>query len=312
MNAVDTTGRHPLADLVTVMWHYVRESDAEPRVGAGFVDPPTFDDQLDRIGQVRTVVGWRAVAVALTGGPPLPPDAALLTFDDGVVDHHRTVLERLARRDWPAVFFVTARRAGDRLSVGHRIHILLADLSQAELRAAVVDRLDPADRLQFHAAERREHAAGVDPIDVLKRPLQRDLAEAAGPILSALIDERYGSESDLADALHLSADQVIDLRAAGMTIGGHGRRHLWLDWERADQIHAEIADSAAFLASEPTPWAFAYPYGAGHALATSGLETAGFVAAFHAGPRAASGRFDLGRIDAEDDGFGAALGRSSP
>jgi peptidoglycan/xylan/chitin deacetylase (PgdA/CDA1 family) len=304
---VDPERRHPLADLVTVMWHYVRDRDAEPRVGSGFVDPATFDDQLDQIGRLRTVVGWGQVADALAGGRPLAADAVLLTFDDGLIDHHRTVLPMLAGRGWPAVFFVTARRSGDLLSVGHRIHVLLADLPANDLRGTVLDRLAPGDRDTFLAAERRESAAGFDPIDVLKRPLQRDLAEAAGPILSALIEERHGSERDLGDALHLSAGQCADLRAAGMTIGGHGRRHLWLDFEPADRVREEIADSARFLAPEPKPWAFAYPYGAGHPVATTGLEGAGFAAAFHAAPRTAGGRFDLGRIDAEDGALAAAL-----
>lgn len=300
--------RHPLADLVTVMWHYVREPGTEPRVGAGFVDAATFEDQLDRIGRTRAVVGWPAVAAALDGGRDLPSDAVLLTFDDGLVDHHRTVLERLARRGWPGVFFVPARRPGDRLSVGHRIHILLAILTRDEVRAAVLDRLGSADRARFLGAERRERAAGVEAIDVLKRPLQRDLAGAAGPILSALVEESCGSEQDLADAIHLSAGQVAELRDSGMTIGGHGRHHLWLDWEPADRVQAEIADSAAFLADEPKPWPFAYPYGAGHPIATAALAEAGFAAAFHARTLVATGRFDLGRVDAEHGELATALG----
>jgi peptidoglycan/xylan/chitin deacetylase (PgdA/CDA1 family) len=302
--------RHPLADLATVMWHYVRDATAEPRVGASFVDDAVFDAQLDRIWRRRTVVGWHEVADALAGGRPLPSDAVLLTFDDGLVDHHRTVLPRLADRGWPAVFFVTARRSGDRLSVGHRIHVLLVDRSPAELRDAIVDRLGSVDREAFGAAERRGRAAGMAPLDVLKRTLQRDLAGVAGPILSALIDERFGSEPDIADALHLSADQLADLRGSGMAIGGHGRRHVWFDWEPADGIRAEIADSASFLAGDPKPWVFAYPFGAGHPAATTGLEAAGFAAAFHAAPRMATGPFDLGRVDAEDGALDAALDRS--
>ncbi|MBA2718357.1 MAG: polysaccharide deacetylase family protein [Chloroflexi bacterium] len=304
---MDARLRHPLADLVTVMWHYVRDPDAEPRVGATAVDPVTFEDQIDLIGRSRTVVGWPAVAAALGGGRGLPSDAVLLTFDDGLVDHHRTVLEHLARRGWPGVFFVTARRTGERLSVGHRIHVLLATLTPDEVRAAVLHRLGRTDRARFLGAERRERAAGVDAIDVLKRPLQRDLAQAAGPILSALIDERWGSEADLADAIHVSATQVADLRGAGMTIGGHGRHHLWLDWEPADRVWAEVADSAAFLADEPKPWSFAYPYGAGHPVAAAALAKAGFSAAFHARTTMATGPFDLGRVDAEAAGVGTML-----
>jgi hypothetical protein len=305
-------GRHPLADLLTVMWHYVRTAADEPRVGAGRVEPTTFDAQLDEIARRRTVVGWQTVANALAGGPSLPPGATLLTFDDGLVDHYRFVGPRLAARGWSGVFFVMARRPGERLSVGHRIHVLLADLAASDLRSAVMDRLNPADRARFTTAEERERSAGADAIDVLKRPLQRDLASVAGPILSTLIEERHGPEGDAADALHLTPGQVAGMRQGGMTMGGHGRRHLWFDWEPAEVVAAEVADSAAWLAPEPMPWAFAYPYGAAGRAAAGALVGAGFAAAFHARPTISTGRYDLGRIDAEREDLGAVLDRAEP
>jgi peptidoglycan/xylan/chitin deacetylase (PgdA/CDA1 family) len=298
---------HPLAGLLTIMWHYVRDAAAAPRVGVPWLDVAAFDVQLDRIGRTRTIVGWADVREALAGGRALPADAALLTFDDGLVDHDRVVAPRLAARGWPGICFVTARRPGERLSVGHAIHVLLAVLSPADLRAAVVADLDVPDRARFLAAERREEAAGVEPIDVLKRPLQRDVADAAEPILGRLIADRLGPESDVADALHLAPAQLDNVRRAGLTIGGHGRRHLWFDHAPPPAVRAEIADSAAFLGGEPRPWPFAYPYGAAGPGTGRTLAGAGFAAAFHASPRAASGTMDLGRFDAEDAGFEASL-----
>jgi peptidoglycan/xylan/chitin deacetylase (PgdA/CDA1 family) len=291
------------------MWHYVREPAEEPRVGAPSVTPATFEAQLDAIAASRTVVSWPAVARALGGGRPLPRGAALLTFDDGLVDHHRTVGPRLAARGWSGVFFAMARRAGEALSVGHRIHILLADRTPAELRATVLERLGAGDRQRLLAAEAREAAAGSDALDVLKRPLQRELADVVGPILGALIEERHGPESGVADALHLSEGQIAGLRAAGMTIGGHGRRHLWFDHEPRDRVVAEIEASASWLSPQPRPWPFAYPYGAGAPVAAEALARLGFAAAFHAAAArpAPTGRWDLGRVDADGPGLSAAL-----
>lgn len=295
--------RDPLAGLLTVMWHYVRDDTETPHVGAGRVDPAAFERQLDVIARQRSVVSWPAVAIALAGGRRLPRNAALLTFDDGLVDHHRTVGPRLAARGWSGLFFVTAREPGERLSVGHRIHVLLADSSAKELRAAVLDRLDPHDRARFRAAEDREREAGVDEIDVLKRPLQRDLSSVVGPILSTLIEERIGPEGEVADALLLSPADIAGLRAAGMTIGGHGRRHLWFDWAPRDAVESEIADAARWLAPEPKPWAFAYPYGAAGPDGPSLLAEAGFTAAFRASPATRIAAYDLGRLDAEEPDF---------
>jgi peptidoglycan/xylan/chitin deacetylase (PgdA/CDA1 family) len=305
-----TAAARPLDGLVTIMWHYVRDPGEQPGVGASAVDPGTFEAQLDAVARHRVVVGWPDVATALGGGPPLPPRATLLTFDDGLVDHVRTVAPRLVDRGWPAVFFVMARGPGDRLSVGHSIHVLLAILGAEGLGAAITEQLGPSDAERFRAAQARERAAGVEVIDVLKRPLQRDLADAVGPILSRLVDEHLGSDEAVADALHLGAVDVARLRRDGMTIGGHGRRHLWFDHEPTERVASEVAASAAFLAEEPRPWAFAYPYGASSPAATAALRDHGFGAAFHAAPRRATGRFDLGRIDAEESELAAILAGS--
>ena len=296
---VGSDARHPLGPLLTIMWHYVRDAAATPAVGVPWLDVAAFDDQLDRIAESRTVVGWAEVRDALLGGAPLPADATLLTFDDGLIDHHATVAPRLAARGWPGICFVTARHPGERLSVGHAIHVLLGVLSPAALRDVVVDRLAAVDRAEFLAAEDHERMAGVDAIDVLKRPLQRDVAAAAEPILGRLVEELIGPESDVADALHLAPREVADLREAGLTIGGHGRRHVWFDHEPVGRVRDEVAASAAFLADDPQPWPFAYPYGASSPGAPGLLEAAGFAAAFHAAPRAATGTMDLGRIDGE-------------
>ena len=91
---------------------------------AGAATSPAFDAQLERSGGRGLSAGSTEVREALGGGRALPRDAALLTFDDGLVDHHRFVRPRLAARGWPAICFVTARRPGEALSVGHAIHVL--------------------------------------------------------------------------------------------------------------------------------------------------------------------------------------------
>lgn len=300
MTAERPTPRHPLDGLVTVMWHYVRTADDVPRVGGTWLEPPVFEGQLDAIARQRTIVGWPDVAEALQGGRPLPPDAALLTFDDGLADHARTVAPRLVARGWTGVFFVLARDPGEPLTVGHAIHVLLAALGEGGLATAVLDALPPAHASRFVAAQAEERAAGVAPIDVLKRALQRDLVDVVEPILHRLVTERLGPPGDVADALHLSPVEVERMRSDGLTIGGHGRRHLWFDDAPAPRVRDEIAASATFLAREPRPWAFAYPYGAASPGAVRTLHQHRFGGAFRASPHAATGAFDLGRVDGED------------
>jgi len=296
-------GNHPLDGLLTVMWHYVRDPAQTPLVASPGLDPETFDSQLDLLAKHRTVVDWPAVAVALDGGPPLPDDAALLTFDDGLADHARAVTPRLVARGWSGVFFTLARRPGEPLTVGHALHVLLARLGEDGLRDAVTVSLPPDEARHFAALQERERSAGADPIDVLKRPLQRDLADSVEPILQRLVETHLGPSGEVADALHLTPVDVAAMRANGQVIGGHGRRHLWFDHASPPRVADEIRASARLLLDESRPWAFAYPYGASDPTAGRQLAEAGFAAAFHASPVASTGRFDLGRIDGEDPRF---------
>jgi peptidoglycan/xylan/chitin deacetylase (PgdA/CDA1 family) len=289
-------------DLAVLMYHYVRPPDAPVRVGAGFVDLGTFAAQLDDLQRHATVVSWPQVGAAMTGGPALPPHAALLTFDDGEDDHHRYVLPMLAERGLPGTFFVMARDPRDGLTVAHRIHVVLAYLSPTQLREAVFDRLSPSDRARALAAEAVQTGHPFsDPVDDLKWVLQRDLADAASPILSSLVEELVGPEADVAAALHLDVRQVVDLHAAGMTLGGHTRDHVWLDFVDDAEARRQLGASAALLTGlvPGGGWPFAYPFGGIPAEPGRLVEPFGFAAAFDATATDRGDRWRLGRVDAE-------------
>jgi peptidoglycan/xylan/chitin deacetylase (PgdA/CDA1 family) len=297
-----------------VMWHYIRSADTPPRTGYYGVTPEAFEAQLDALCERATPVRWQAVLASLAGNAPLPRDAVLLTFDDGLVDHHRVVLPAFRARGLSGVFFVLSRRPGDSLTVGHALHVLLGIWSPERVRAEVADRLTPADRDRYRAAERElEGVAPEDPDDVWKRPLQRELALAAGPIVRSLVDAAMGPESDVADALHLSPAQLRDLVDAGMTLGGHGRTHPWLDALDEEARRDEITASAALLTRYGTgPWPFAYPYGAAPPSAHSLLGDAGFAAAFTTNAAERSDRFHIGRVDGDDPGWLGSFARRRP
>jgi peptidoglycan/xylan/chitin deacetylase (PgdA/CDA1 family) len=289
-------------DLAVLMYHYVRPADPPMRVGAGCVDLVTFAAQLDDLRRHAAVVSWPQVAAAMAGGPALPPDAVLLTFDDGEDDHHRYVLPMLAERGLPGTFFVMARDPADGLTVPHRIHVVLAFLTREQLREAMLERLAPDDRTRFLAAE-TAHARHPfsDPIDDLKWVLQRDLADPASPILSHLVEELAGPEPDVAAALHLDARQVAELHAAGMTLGGHTRDHVWLDFVDIGQAQRQMAASRAQLEAfvPGGGWPFAYPFGGIPADPAGVVAPFGFAAAFAATSTDRGDRWRLGRVDAE-------------
>jgi len=93
--------------LAVLLYHTISD-DPPSWISHLAVSRRTFADQLDAIvDSGRTPVTAAQVVAARRGGPPLPPDAVALTFDDGFLDFARIVRPALAARSLPAALFVT-------------------------------------------------------------------------------------------------------------------------------------------------------------------------------------------------------------
>lgn len=273
----------PPFSLTTFMYHYVRDPGDQAEAGTGIPGLPIarFEAQLDDLTQRYTLVDWPAVRAHLLGHAALPPNAALLTFDDGVCDHYLNVFPILRRRGLSGLFFVMARHPSMGLTLAHKIHFLLARLALVELRAALRLRLSPDQRALYERAEQKYHAKGYGAVDVFKSILQRDLSSHANAWLSELFVKHIGDEATIAADYFLKPEQVTEMVAGGMHFGGHSQTHPWFDWIDEAQQVAEAQASAQWLSHlEPGPWAFAYPYGGFNAASPHHVQAAGFAAAF--------------------------------
>jgi hypothetical protein len=188
-----------------------------------------------------------------------------------------------------------------------KIHFLLAKLGLDELRAIIIQRLDTVQRERFFSAEKqyrlKYHSVSLeDRINLLKAVIQRDLSVEVNPLLSDLFEMHVGSERETAQNYYLSPEQIHEMTAGGMHIGGHSRTHPWFDWIDAETRAAEIKASADWLRQfEAGTWAFAYPYGGLSDDSPQLLKQHGFLAAFttqtqlrHTDP------YFIGRLDGEE------------
>jgi peptidoglycan/xylan/chitin deacetylase (PgdA/CDA1 family) len=296
-------------ELSVWMYHYVRDPGDAAEAGSGIPGLPVarFTAQIDELARYQHVVGWPAVQAWLLGGPPLPPQAVLLTFDDGLRDHYLNVYPLLKEHGLSGLFFALARPPAAGLTLGHKLHYLLAALGQDELQAALWRRLSPAQQGQFLRAE-QHYQTRFDPatpqgaLEVLKATLQRDLSSPAEGLLSELFAEHVGDETATAAACYLQPAQVREMAAGGMHFGGHSASHPWFDFIGAEEQAEEIAASAAWLAGiELGPWAFAYPYGGLSAEAPRLLAERGFAAGFTTKTQLRqSDPYFIGRLDGEE------------
>ncbi|MBT6205399.1 MAG: polysaccharide deacetylase family protein [Alphaproteobacteria bacterium] len=243
--------------LTIVANHYVRDLAASrfPRLAA--LDVGHFEQQLDRIAAGYSVVGLDDVMVCLNGGPPLPEQACLLTFDDGYRDHVDVVLPALVRRGWRGAFFPSAD------AVAHRA-LLEVNAIQFVI-AANDDRAGLADDLCGLIEEHRDDAtpsletlreAWLTPgrwddaeTRFVKGVLQQGLPGVQRETIIAHLFACHVSDDAraFADELYLDRSDITRMLDAGMAIGSHGACHRRMTTLDDVALEADLTASLALL-----------------------------------------------------------------
>jgi peptidoglycan/xylan/chitin deacetylase (PgdA/CDA1 family) len=313
--------------MKAVMYHYVREApDRLPYFRYLHVDD--FARQLDWFAEKNRLVRRDEFDDAYRTGRV--PEGVVLTFDDGLADHHRFVLPLLTERGLFGIFYIcSAPLERRKLLDVHRIHLILGrvggEAALERLQRRVTDEmLGDAQRAEFREATYRNQV-NDDATTTFKRMLNYwisyDYREA---VLDELFAEEFGEEARIAEEFYLNEDEIRDLDASGMIVGSHGANHFLFSKLSAEQQREEIDASFSFLArvlGKPVK-TFCYPYGGKHAFTAdtvSLLEDAGALFSFDVNPRDITavdlreGRQALPRYDCNMFPYGrASLGQARP
>ena len=275
------------------MYHYVREApDRLPYFRYLHVDD--FARQLDWFAHSNRLVKRDEFDEAYRTGRV--PEGFVLTFDDGLADHHRFVLPLLKERGLFGIFYICSGPLERRKLLDvHRIHLILGRLggeaAMERLQSRVTEgMLGDAQRAEFREATYRNQV-NDDATTMFKRMLNYwisyDYREA---ILDELFAEEFGAEASIAEQFYLNEGEIRDLDASGMIVGSHGANHFLFSKLSAEQQREEIAASFSFLErvlGKPVQ-TFCYPYGGQHAFTAdtvSLLEDAGALFSFDVNPR---------------------------
>jgi peptidoglycan/xylan/chitin deacetylase (PgdA/CDA1 family) len=266
----------PKSMLTIVMYHYVRDLPQTrfPRIKGLLTEK--FEGQLDYISGHYSVSSLAEVNAASRGEHELPPNACVLTFDDGLADHYETVVPRLLDRGLTGAFFPSARPTEEHCVLDvHKIQFILAaaedhnKLGQELLRRLGKYRTSytilPENELwkQFAITGR------FDPPETffVKQMLQWVLPQLVRSELADQLFKEYVSadEAGFAQELYMDVSKMRQMISSGMEIGGHGYNHVWLGrLSREDQAE-EIRRTVSFLSTvfghRPSDWAMCYPFG---------------------------------------------------
>jgi peptidoglycan/xylan/chitin deacetylase (PgdA/CDA1 family) len=299
---------------LAVMYHYVRDAAATPFPAIRALPPALFEQQLDWLQAEYELVDLEALEAALDGGRPLPPNAALLSFDDGFVDHYEAVLPVLAARRLSGVFFLAHDASGDtpRVLGVHKTHFLLAALGSAAFSDAVLGECRAAAQAArasgatVFGLDRWEHADERAIKDLLNYELPILEAER---VLDVLFERHLGPQVEFARRLYLSAAMIAEMRRAGLVFGYHTRSHKMLSRLSPGDQAAELRDGVAWLRAltGQARVSFCYPWGGPGTYTPASLDLlarTGYSVAFNTVRRriavGADHRYELPRVDTRD------------
>lgn len=306
-------------NLLVVMYHHVLGPDTPHLHGLRGVSVEEFDRQLQLLSRERNII---ACEEFLAGGD-LPERPTLLTFDDATIDHYRTAFPVLARRRLTASFFVITNSAETgQLTSTHARHLLAARMGDQPMMQALrteLDQLLPGGIDPLLAAVSPETAAAAYRWDepemarfkyALNFVVDRDQRELA---VRSLFEKEAG-DWEAAGRRHFAGwDDLEEMQAAGMHIGGHSHTHEALAMLSDQTLEEEIALCAGALTRRlgDRQRAFSYPYGKAEHFddrVIAAVRRYGFRAAFTnlQGDDAAArvvnerARYEIARFDPKD------------
>ncbi len=263
--------------LTVVNYHRVQAPAAAAAFDEGVLDatPESLDRQLRVLRRYFTIIGLSDLLGYVKGGS-LPPNPALITFDDGYRDGHDCALPVLLSHGVRAAFFIATDYV-DRRRVfwWDQIGWLVKHARRARfgLEYPAPIEIDLCEGTAWAARVLQQIVKKHYALD-LERFL-RDLVAATDAPWDRAVEARFAEE------LIMTWDQVRALRQAGMDVGSHTRTHRVLQTLPLDSLEAELRGSRADLEreiGEPVV-ALAYPVGkpiAGIDEVRSAVEAAGY------------------------------------
>lgn len=220
----------PGRELGTLAWRLLRE--VRPRLPRRWLTVlrfqrlgPDFDAQLRLVRDECSPLSLEELVRCLTDDKPLPPRAAMLSFDGGLKQHCRVAVPALRRHALPAAFFLPVLGIEDRkLQPDRRLASILrrATGPRIELRYPFPLAFALPDQRRLAQSVLERVLSSVFALD-----LERFFEELETSCGSARAGDAEGAEDDereRADAQLMTWDEAASLTAAGFSVGPYTSR----------------------------------------------------------------------------------------
>jgi peptidoglycan/xylan/chitin deacetylase (PgdA/CDA1 family) len=269
-----TTSRYH--KVTVVMYHYVRYLTRSRYPDIKGLEADLFREQVTFLKSHYNFITVEQLIEAYAGNYELPRKAALLTFDDGYVDHYTVAFPILSEMGIQGAFYPPVKTIVDHQVLDvNKIHFILASSPDKKALVKKVQTQLDLLRTKFNLNtnnfyyQKLAKESRYDTADVIyvKRLLQVELDEAVRLEITDNIFKDVVSieESAFSTELYMSEEQLKVMLANGMHVGSHGYNHYWLNSLTPEQQLTEVTRGMTFLKRlgvDMGNWTICYPYGA--------------------------------------------------
>jgi peptidoglycan/xylan/chitin deacetylase (PgdA/CDA1 family) len=251
--------RLPFLPILT--YHRIQASRSPDAFDDGVVDATAeqFDRQVATLSRSFHLIGTKELDAYMRREEELPPNPAMITFDDGYRECRDVVLPILQRHHAKATFFIATSFVEER-----RVFwwdAISYVVKRSKRRELLVDHPVP----DAYSLVDGERARTIERLGrIVKERHGLDVPRFVDAVARAA-DVPFGGaiEQELASELVLTWDDVRALHRAGMDVQSHTRTHRILETVPPEDLDSELAGSRRDLegALDAPVMAIAYPVG---------------------------------------------------
>ena len=258
--------------MKSFMYHYIREGD-EAYPWFRYLHIEDFKKQVSYFKHHYNFISKSEFFNSIEQKEPVE-NAAILTFDDGLIDHFEAAEYLAAEGLWGIFYIPTGPYQTQKLLDVHRIHVLIGKYGGQEILLTLEKTLresyiqnEYVDKFEKVTYARQDNDAATKQV---KQILNYFLDyQQKDDVLDVLMQKYFPDEALLCKDFYLSPTQIKSMNNMGMVIGAHSVTHpVFSRLDYATQNN-EIMNCFKLLddfVPSNSIKTFCYPYGGDHSF----------------------------------------------
>ena len=260
--------------FTTINYHYVRPIKNSSYKNIKGLELKKFIDQLDYLKKNYNIISAEEITSYIIHKTKLPKKSCLLTFDDGYKDHHKYVMPELMKKKISGCFFPSAENIiNNNVTETNKIHFILDQQKNSDLiikninNFLISKNFKKLNKKKIYTNFEKKFIKKYDnkKIKYIKFLLQSWIPDPIKSDCCTFLFNKYLkiNEKVFSKKLYLSLKEIQEMIDNGMTIGGHGYKHLRLGELTYKDQSIEINKMLNFLKKFKIQkkWIMCYPYG---------------------------------------------------